>query len=129
MLYRPFQKRAWSCVTSYYSPLRGSHCHTLDTVNLAMGMMLCSSMLAFEKVRRTVYISYLRSSGVAWTFGARGQQTLWGPCPSPFFCFLPFLLFLSVSRDRSPFSSGTPGYCPSMPLTRYATVGITIPQL
>ena len=26
------------------------HCHTLDTVNPAMGMMLCSSMLAFEKV-------------------------------------------------------------------------------
>ena len=48
--YRPFQMRAWSCVTSYYSPLRRSHCHTLDTVNPAMGMMLCSSMLAFEKV-------------------------------------------------------------------------------
>ena len=38
---------AWSCVTSYFSPLWGSHCHT---VNPAMGMMLCSSMLAFEKV-------------------------------------------------------------------------------
>ena len=42
--------RAWSCVTSYYSPLHGSHCHTLDTVNPAMGMMLCSSMRTFEKV-------------------------------------------------------------------------------
>ena len=49
-VYRPFQMRAWSCVTSYYSPLRGSHCRTLDTVNPAMGMMLCSFMLAFEKV-------------------------------------------------------------------------------
>ena len=24
--------RAWSCVTSYYLPLRGTHCHTLDMV-------------------------------------------------------------------------------------------------
>ena len=41
---RPFQKRAWSCVTSYYSPLLwGSH-HTVDTVNPAVGMILCSSM-------------------------------------------------------------------------------------
>ena len=49
---RSFQMRAWSCeyITSYSSPLRGSHCHTLDTVNPAIGMMLCSSMLAFEKV-------------------------------------------------------------------------------
>ena len=47
---RPFQKCAWSCVTSYYSPLRGSNCHTIHTVNPAMGMMSCSSMLAFEKV-------------------------------------------------------------------------------
>ena len=39
----------WSCVTSYYSPLRGSPYHTLDTVNPAMGMILCSSMHAFEK--------------------------------------------------------------------------------
>ena len=51
-LYRPFQMQVWSSVTSYYSPLQGSHCHTLDTVNSAMGMMLCSSMLAFEKVYR-----------------------------------------------------------------------------
>ena len=50
LVYRPFEMRAWSCVTLYYSPLRGSHCHTLDTVNPAMGMMLCRSMLAFEKV-------------------------------------------------------------------------------
>ena len=37
VLNRPFQKRAWSCVKSYYSPLWGSHCHTLDTVNPANG--------------------------------------------------------------------------------------------
>ena len=44
-----FSNRAWSCVT-YYSPLQGSHYLMLDTVNPAMGMMLCSSMPAFEKV-------------------------------------------------------------------------------
>ena len=44
-------------VTSYYSPLRGSHYHTLDTVNPAMGMMLCSSMPTFEKVYNMVLIS------------------------------------------------------------------------
>ena len=49
---RPFQMQAWSCITSYYSPLRGSHCHMLDTVNPTMvnSMMLYSSMLASEKV-------------------------------------------------------------------------------
>ena len=26
---RHFQKRAWSCISSYFSPLSGSHCHTL----------------------------------------------------------------------------------------------------
>ena len=56
---RPFQMGAWSCITSYYSPLRGSHCHILDTVNPAMGMMLCSSMLAFEKVYRNTAIHNL----------------------------------------------------------------------
>ena len=63
---RPFQMRAWSCVTSYYSPLRGSHCHTLHTVNPAMGMMLCSSMLAFEKVYTTI-LSILGLFVFIWT--------------------------------------------------------------
>ena len=44
---RPFQKRAWSCVTSYYSPLWGSHYHTLDRVNPYNGYDV---MHAFEKV-------------------------------------------------------------------------------
>ena len=56
---RPFQMRAWSCVTSYFSPLRGSHCHMLDTVNPAMGMILCSSMLAFEKVYAAIQKSQI----------------------------------------------------------------------
>ena len=54
-----FSNRAWSCVISYYSPLRGSHYHTLDTVNPTMGMMLCSSMPAFEKVYCDTYWHYL----------------------------------------------------------------------
>ena len=42
--------RVWSCITSY--PLRGLPYLAYDNVNPAMvnSMMLCSSMLAFEKV-------------------------------------------------------------------------------
>ena len=52
LLYRPFQMRAWSCITSY--PLRGlPYLADLayDNVNPAVvnSMMLRSSMLAFEK--------------------------------------------------------------------------------
>ena len=48
--YRPFQMRAWSCITSY--PLRGLPYLAYDNVKPAMvkSMMLRSSMLAFEKV-------------------------------------------------------------------------------
>ena len=47
---RPFQMRAWSCITSY--PLRGLQYVAYDNVNPAMvsSMMLRSSMHAFEKV-------------------------------------------------------------------------------
>ena len=47
---RPFQTRAWSCITS--CPLRGLPYLPYDNVNPAIenGMMLRSSMLAFEKV-------------------------------------------------------------------------------
>ena len=47
---RPFQRRAWSCITSY--PLQGLPYLAYDNVNPAMvnSMMLRSSMLAFEKV-------------------------------------------------------------------------------
>ena len=49
-IYRPFQMRAWSCITSY--PLRGLPYPAYDIVNPAMvnSMMLRSSMHAFEKV-------------------------------------------------------------------------------
>ena len=50
--YRPFQMRAWSCITSH--PLRGLPYLAYDNVNPAMvnSMMLRSSVLAFEKVYR-----------------------------------------------------------------------------
>ena len=50
---RPFQMRAWSCITSY--PLWGLLYQAYDNVNLAMvnSMMLRSSMHAFEKVYLT----------------------------------------------------------------------------
>ena len=70
-LKRPFQKRAWSCVTSYYSPLRGSHCHTLDTVNPTMGMMLCSSMLASEKVYNIDKLN--KGSSLEWCSRGGGE--------------------------------------------------------
>ena len=46
---RPFQMRAWSCITSY--PLRSLPYLAYDNVNPAMviSMMLRSSMPAFEK--------------------------------------------------------------------------------
>ena len=48
--YRPFQMRAWSCITSY--PLWSLPYLAYDNMNPAMviSMMLRSSMLAFEKV-------------------------------------------------------------------------------
>ena len=51
---RPFQMRAWSCITSY--PLRGLPYLAYDNVNPAVvnNMMLRSSMLAFEKVYSTI---------------------------------------------------------------------------
>ena len=51
-IYRPFQMRACSCITSY--PLRGLPYLAYDNVNSAMvnTMMLRSSMHAFEKVYR-----------------------------------------------------------------------------
>ena len=50
LIYRPFQMRAWSCITSY--PLQGLPYLAYDNVNPAVvnSMMLRSSMLAFEKV-------------------------------------------------------------------------------
>ena len=65
----------------------------------------------------------LLGSGVARTFGARGQQTLRGPRPSFLFSlssFSPFSLSLGA-----PVSSGAPGHCPPMPPTRYATASRT----
>ena len=59
------------------------------------------------------------SSGVARTFGARGQRTFEALVPPFSFLFLPFLLFLCVFRG--PFSSWAPGHCPPMPPNRYAT--------
>ena len=40
------------------------------------------------------------------------------------FCFFSILRFLfCLSLSRGPFSSGAPGHCPTMPSSRYATVG------
>ena len=70
MTNRPFQMRAWSCITSY--PLRGLPDLVYDNVNLAMvnSMMLRSSMLAFEKV-------YVRMCTIAQV-----QMKIWVPANS-----------------------------------------------
>ena len=56
------------------------------------------------------------TSGVARTFGARGERTLRVPRPSIFFSFSS-----SSSPFWGPFSFGAPGHRPPMPPTRYAT--------
>ena len=70
MTNRPFQMRAWSCITSY--PLRGLPYLVYDKVNPAMvnSMMLRSSMLAFEKV-------YVRMCTIAQV-----QMKIWDPANS-----------------------------------------------
>ena len=55
---RPFQMRAWSCITSY--PLWGLPYLAYDSVNPMNSMMLRSSMLAFEKVYCGKIIHMLR---------------------------------------------------------------------
>ena len=68
LCYRPFQMRAWSCISSY--PLRGLPYLAYDNVNPAMvnSMMLHSSMLAFEKV-----YSPATSAKLGSTFCLRSQ--------------------------------------------------------
>ena len=73
--------QAWSCITSY--PLRGLPYLAYDNVNPAMvnGMMLRSSMLAFEKVYRLITAYLLlrvnldKIMHVRWDFDASSAQT------------------------------------------------------
>ena len=49
-----YQNCAWSCITSHYSPLRGSHYarYGKPRSSSSVVMMLCSSMHAFETLKR-----------------------------------------------------------------------------